>query len=208
MADFIVPLRPEKIWLRKEFLFDDEHSHGQFVRSVLISAKAIPGRALEFQVLTETGILRDKLPIEAICHIKGSKRRPTHELELWNAFSKRMTVVELPMLNRVQVFNKKQQLEWCTYWHTFDFCLDNNGYDRSVAEQPDEHKCLHFMACDDGNFMLQPNNRCIWTDPSFITKPFKHEGYKVSTSVVDVEMGDVWRTSDDDKQYYKVESNE
>jgi len=203
---FIIPLRPEKIWMRKEFLFNDEKAHGQMVKAVLISAKAIPGRALEFQVLTETGILRDKLPIEALAHEKTAIRRATPDLELWNSFSKNITAIELPMLNRVKVLNKQNKIEWGKYWWTFDFCLDDTIYDISVAEQPDEHKCLHFIACDDGNFMLQPNNRCVWTEPSFVTKPFDpKEGYKVTTTFPDCEEGDKWRTEDSDVQYYNIE---
>lgn len=207
MADFVVPLRPEKVWLRKEFLFDDQEGHGEFVRALLISAKALYGRALEFEVLTESGILRDKLPVEAICTKKSAPRRPTPELQLWNAFSKRMTIIEKPILNRVKVFSKKTgKLEWGSYWFTFDFCLDDTIYDLGVAEQPDEHKCLHFIEMDDGNFMLQPNNRCLWTDPSFVTKPFDtNAGYKVATKVIDCERGDDWVTEDSNAQYYKIE---
>ena len=203
--NFVIALRPEKVWLRKEFLFDDEKHHGEFERALLISAKALYGRALEFEVLTEYGVLRDKLPVEAICTKKDAPRRPTTDLQLWNAFSKSMTVIEKPILDRVQVFNKKQKLEWGTYWWTFDFCLDDNRYDLGVAEQPDEHKCLHFIEMDDGNFMLQPNNRCLWTDPSFVTKKFDPKvGYKVTTKYVNCEQGDKWHTSDDDLQYYTV----
>ena len=205
MANFVIPLRPEKVWLRKEFLFDDQECHGEFERALLISAKALYGRALEFQVLTDRGVLRDKLPVEAIVHKQTAPRRPTPDLQLWNAFSKRMAVVEFPILSRVKVYNKQQKLEWGSYMWTFDFCLEDNIYDLGVAEQPDEHKCLHFIAMDDGNFMLQPNNRCLWTDPSFVTKPFDSKaGYKVSTSYVDCELGDKWNTSDDDRQYYEV----
>ena len=206
MSNFVIPLRPEKVWLRKEFLFDDQKHHGEFERALLISAKALHGRALEFEVLTECGVLRDKLPVEAICTKTSAPRRKTTDLQLWNAFSKRMTVIEKPILNRVQVFNKQQKLEWGTYWHTFDFCAEDTSYDLGVSEQPDEHKCLHFIEMDDGNFMLQPNNRCLWSDPSFVTKTFDPgAGYKVTTTVVDCERGDEWQTSDDDSQYYKVE---
>lgn len=206
MSNFVISLRPEKVWLRKEFLFDDKKHHGEFERALLISAKALYGRALEFEVLTDSGVLRDKLPIGALCTKTTAPRRKTKDLQLWNAFSKRMTVIQKPILSRVKVLNKQQKIELGSYWWTFDFCLQDNEYDLGVAEQPDEHKCLHMIEMDDGNFMLQPNNRCIWLDPSFVTKPFNPgEGYKVTTSYIDCERGDEWVTSDDDKQYYSVE---
>lgn len=206
MTNFVLPLRPEKVWLRREFLFDDQKAHGEFEKSLLISAKSLYGRAMEFEVLTECGVLRDKLPIEAICTNKDSPRRKTTELQLWNCFSKNMTIIQKPILGRVKVFNKQQKFEIGSYWWTFDFCLNDNIYDLGLAEQPDEHKCLHFIEMDDGNFMLQPNNRCLWLDPSFVTKDFDPKvGYKVTTNYVDCERGDEWKTSDDDLQYYKVE---
>jgi len=208
MTNFVLPLRPEKVWLRREFLFDDQKAHGEFERALLISAKSLYGRAMEFEVLTEYGVLRDKLPIEALSTKNGAPRRNTTDLQLWNCFSKNMTIIEKPVLNRVQVYNKKQKLEWGSYWWTFDFCANDNIYDLGLSEQPDEHKCLHFIEMDDGNFMLQPNNRCLWTDPSFVTKKFDPSvGYKVATSFVDCEDGKDWKTSDDDLQYYKVEEN-
>src|SRR5690606_30362568 len=111
MTNFVLPLRPEKVWLRREFLFDDQKAHGEFERALLVSAKSLYGRAMEFEVLTEYGVLRDKLPIEAICTKKDSPRRHTTDLQLWNCFSKNMTIIQKPILNRVQVFNKKQEME-------------------------------------------------------------------------------------------------
>jgi hypothetical protein len=208
MSSFVVSLRPEKVWLRREFLFDDQFAHGEFEKALLISAKSITGRAMEFEVLTDSGVLRDKLPLEAICTCREAPRVSTQDLQLWNCFSKNMVVIKKPILNRVKVFKKSNGYCWGKYWWTFDFCLDDNIFDLNLAEQPDEHKCMHFINTDDGNFMLQPNNRCIWADPSFVTRPFNPSvRYKVTSKFVDCET-ETWRTSDDDLQFYGVLPND
>jgi hypothetical protein len=198
-------LRPEKVLLRKEFLYDDKAHHGEYERAILVSAKAIPGRALEFEVMTDCGVLRDKLPLEAICSKASAPRVPTHQLQLWNCFSYNFAIIEKHFLKRCAVFCKDRKIRYGTYWWTFDFCSDDPNYDLSMSEMPDEHKCLNFIEMDDGNFMLQPNNRIRWFESSFITKEFpKDPDYKVTTQYIDVEESDKWTTSDDDKQYYTI----
>lgn len=207
MAYLVTNLQPMKVWLRKEYLFDRQKHHGEFERAILVTAKTIPGRALEFEVLTERGVLRDKLPIEAIVASKDAPFVKTEDLQLWNCFSYHFTVIQKTFLNRCSVFCKDKKQRKGTYLWTFDWSGEDPNFDYTLAEEPDEHKCLHFIEMDDGNFMLQPNNRVRWFEPSFVTKDFPEKpDYKVTTFVVDCEKGDTWKTSDDDRQYYDVES--
>lgn len=206
MAYLTVNLKPIKVWLRSEFHYDRKSHHGQFERAVLISAKSIPGRAMEFEVLTERGVLRDKLPLEAIVHSKDHEHFSTPDLQLWNCFSYNFTVIKKPWLSRCSVFCKDKQKRNGECLWTFDWAGQTDHYDTSLAEEPDEHKCLHFIQMDNGTFMLQPNNRVQWYEPSFVTKPFPEKpDYKVTTYAVDCEEGDKWRTSDDDRQFYDIE---
>lgn len=202
-------LRPVKVWLRREYLYDREKGFGEFERAILIAAKSIPGRALEFEVMTERGVLRDKLPVESICHIKNAPFISTENLELWNCFSYDFVVTENGWLNRCEVLCKDKTTKRGTCWWTFDW-YDNDGYySDTLAEEPDEHKCMHFIAMDDGTFMLQPNNRIKWFEPSFITKPFPEKpDYKVTTRVIDCEKGDTWKTTDNNDQFYGVVNTE
>lgn len=206
MAYLTHNLKPIKVWLRKEYLYDRQKHQGEFERAVLICAKSLPGRALEFEVMTERGVLRDKLPVEAIVADQSAPFVKTEMLQLWNCFSYNFTVIQKPWLNRCSVFCKDKIKRKGTYLWTFDWAGDDPNYNMSLAEEPDEHKCLHFIEMDEGYFMLQPNNKVQWFEPSFITKPFPEKpDYKVNTLVVDVELGDTWRTGDDDKQFYDVE---
>lgn len=206
MAYLVHNLKPIKVWLRKEFQYDRQKHHGEFERAVCISAKSIPGRAMEFELLTEHGVLRDKLPIEAFVWDKDAPYIRTHNLQLWNCFSYNFTIIEKPWLSRCAVFCKDKEKRYGNCLWTFDWSGESDNYDYSLAEEPDEHKCLHFIKMDNGTFMLQPNNRVQWFEPSFITKPFPSKpDYKVTTHVEDVEQGDKWKTSDDDKQFYEIE---
>ena len=58
------------------------------------------------------------------------------------------------------------------------------------------------MALDDGNFAAQPNNRILWSIPSFTTS--KHwPDYKVQTNEWNVENRS-WKTDNTDKFFYDI----
>lgn len=208
MAYLVHNLKPIKVWLRQEYQYDRQSHHGEFERAILITAKSIPGRAMEFELLTERGVLRDKLPIEAFCSTKFAPLIKTPDLQLWNCFSYNFTVIQKQWLNRCVVFTKTKEKKKGTYLWTFDWCGQSDNFDYSLAEEPDEHKCMHFIQMDDGTFMLQPNNRVQWFEPSFVTKPFPSKpDYKVTTLAIDCEEGDTWKTSDNDLQFYDIENS-
>ena len=205
MAYLVHNLPPHKTWLRLQYMYDNQSHHGEFERCVLITAKCIPGRAIEFEVLTERGVLRDKLPIEALCHSKDAPLLPTEYLELWNAFSYNFTVIQKSWLNRCSVFTKDKKHIKGQYLWTFDFSGEHPNLDFSLAEEPSEHKCLHFIALDNGCYALQPNNKVRWYEPTLITKPFpEHPDYKVATQAYDCERGDDWHTEDSDRWAYDI----
>lgn len=209
MAYLVTNLKPVKVWLRMEYMYNLESHFGEFERAILISAKSIPSRALEFEVMTERGVLRDKLPIEAIVAKPDAPKKSTSDLQLWNCFSYNFIVIKKPWLNRCTVFTKDRTKEKGTCLWTFDWAADSDTYDTSTAEIPEEHKTMHFIQMDSGVFMLQPNNRVQWHEPSFITKPFPDRpDYKVASQVYDCESGDKWKTEDSDRQFYELEETE
>ena len=60
------------------------------------------------------------------------------------------------------------------------------------------------MALDDGNYAAQPNNRIIWSVPSFTVKD-EVPDWKVQTSEWNVEDSSKWKTEDTDKFFYDIE---
>jgi len=203
---------PQKVWIRSEFLYDGESHHGEFSRGVMISVRCIPGQAALFQVLLENGVLRDKLPISAICHERVLPARPFHHLQLWNCFSSNFSIVELSYLCglRVDVRMKDGTWEPGNYLWTIQWGQDGAfGVDLSLAEDPAEHKSAHFIELKSGEFALQPNNRLRWYEPSFVTVEFpQRPDYKVNTKSWNCEAEARWVTSNDSRWAYDIKEGE
>ena len=60
------------------------------------------------------------------------------------------------------------------------------------------------MALEDGNYAAQPNNRIIWSIPSFTVKD-EVPDWKVQTSEWNVEDDRKWKAEDTDKYFYGIE---
>ena len=87
------------------------------------------------------------------------------------------------------------------------FTLDWCG--APMAEDPGEggYKTGQVIKLDCGSYAIQPNNRMRWWEPSFVTKPFpERPDYKTNSYVWDCENKHKWATSDDDKFFYGVQS--
>jgi len=93
------------------------------------------------------------------------------------------------------------------YLMTFDWADDRMT--SNLAETPDQHKCAHLIALENGNFALQPNNRVLLFDPSFTTKYGKLvTKRKVNTTLWTSEGCTPYVTSDDDDYRYGVEKRD
>ena len=74
------------------------------------------------------------------------------------------------------------------YLFTVDWAHpESNIVDTEHSEIPHEHKCAHILALNDGNYAAQPNNRLIWSIPSFTVKDEVPFDWKVQTSSWNVE---------------------
>jgi len=74
------------------------------------------------------------------------------------------------------------------------------------SEIPQEHKCAHILALNNGNFAAQPNNRILWHINSYTTDD-SWPDYKVQTTYWDAEDNDMV-TEDSDRMFYKMEKKE
>ena len=61
-----------------------------------------------------------------------------------------------------------------------------NILDTEHSEIPQEHKCGHILALDNGNYSIQPNNRILWNISNFTTRDDIPD-YKVQTTEWNVE---------------------
>jgi hypothetical protein len=129
------------------------------------------------------------------------------ELELWNCFSYYPSVCVYDILDGQsgKFFGKDKQTHPGAYLFTVDWAHpESNIVDTDHSEIPHEHKCAHILALEDGNYAAQPNNRIIWSIPSFTVKD-EIPDWKVQTSDWNVEDSSKWKTEDTDKYFYGIE---
>lgn len=110
------------------------------------------------------------VPIHALFHKKGAADQSLGTLQAWDCFGWNLSVVEFDYLKEARIQCKLGRDEFeSRYVATIDF-LDN-GY----SDEPTQHKMLHLLKLDNGNFALQPNNKCRMIEKSFTTKHFTWE---------------------------------
>ena len=209
MAFLIANLPPTKVYIKKEYLYDHEKGHGEFVEGVWITVKSIQGRALYFETyLPEYGALYDKLPISAFVNSPDVKDNLSlEELELWDAFSYHVTVVEKSSLAgaRCKYFAPSKKWYYGKYLFTIDSChADTNILNVSYAEVPEEHKSFNILQLDNGHYAAQPNNRVIFYDKSLTPSQTLQPDFKVSTQYYSVEDKSKWTAGDDTNYFYNL----
>lgn len=192
--------------LREEHLYQHDGREG-FQEVVVFGVQSVGGKAMTFHIMTEEGAVRSRVPIHMLAWKDTAERKSLDHLQLWDCFGESVSVVRYDYLSqsRVQVVFKDGTKEWGSYMMTFDWF--NNPY----SEEPSQYKAAHLIKLDGGNFSLQPNNRLMWKDMSFITKPFPEKpDWKVDDKDwVCEEVSDRWVVHhENDNYYYTVkESN-
>jgi len=212
MSFLVANLPPTKVYIKKEYLYDHQKGHGEFVEGVWITVKSIQGRALYFETyLPEYGALYDKLPISAFVNsptIKDSLE--LEELELWDAFSYHITIIEKKNLGeRCKYLAPSKKWYYGKYLFTIDSChADTNILNVSYSEVPEEHKSFNILELDNGHYAAQPNNRCLFYEKSMTPSKMLQPDFKVSTEYYSVENKSKWTAGDDTNYFYDLKEQE
>ena len=198
--------------IRREFLYDLKDKHGEVEDCIIFGLASITGRALLFHTIMENGAVFYRLPIHAFIQrgfkIEDVPRRRLDELELWNCFSyfPAITTYDILLGQSGKYYGKDKKWHGGQYLFTVDFAHpESNIVDTDHSEIPHEHKCAHVLALNDGNYAAQPNNRLIWSLPSFTVKDEVPFDWKVQTNDWSVENTATWRTEDSDRFFYGIE---
>ena len=196
--------------IRREYLYDLKQHEGEAEDCMVFGITSMPGRALLFHAIMQNGGVYYRLPITAFVQngfdVKNVPRPRLDELELWNCFSYYPAITVYDALTVAGKYWGKDG-KWPTgsYLFTVDWAHpDSNIVDTDHSEVPQEHKCAHIMALDDGNYAAQPNNRILWHIPSFTVRD-EIPDWKVNHQVWSVEDSREWRTADTDKFFYDIE---
>ncbi len=169
VAELVCNLPSVDVYVRKEYLRDNEDSHGKFVKGVWVSAKSIPGRAFYFETfLPEYGALYDKLPISAFV---SSPETPKPDLNLpnlqfWNCMDYGVTAITKQFIGSMdfEILTRDQGVMHGSYICTLDnYHPDSDNIDYSTSETPAEHKSFNLLELDNGHMiihLLLKNLRC------------------------------------------------
>ena len=209
MAYLVANLPPVKVFVKKQYLYDLTKGKGEFVEGVWISCKSIQGRALYFETyLPEYGALYDKLPISAFVTSPDIKDDlPLEELQLWDAFSYHLTIIEKQSLagTRCKYLAPSKKWYYGEYLFTIDNChADSNTLNNNYSEVPEEHKSFNILELDNGHYAAQPNNRVLFYDKSLTPAQTSKPDFKVSTQYYSVENKSKWTAGDDTDYFYDL----
>jgi hypothetical protein len=213
MSHLIVNLPPIKSFIRKEFLYDFEKGHGEYVPCIWISLKSITGEAFRIEsYLYEYGALYDKLPLSAYVwktDVHVTDLLPLDQLQIWDCMSYNIAILEKSLISGLSCKFLSKNKQWITgtYMFTVDSCFPyDNILDTTYSEDIEEHKSFNFIQCDNGQFAAQPNNRTIFLEPSSNPKELKFPDFKVSTKKWRVETEAKWSLGDSETVMYLQEN--
>ena len=195
--------------IRREYLYDLKLNKGETEDCVVFGLTSIPGRAVLFHTLLTNGAIFWRLPISAFIQkgfeCSGVPNQNLVDLELWNSFSYYPSVNTFDFLigQKCKYLGVDKKFYAGEYLFTIDWAHpEPNILDTEHSEIPQEHKCGHVLALDNGNYAIQPNNRILWNVPSFTTATHWPD-YKVQSSYWNVENKD-FISEDSNNMFYEI----
>ena len=196
--------------IKTEYLYDMDMDKKGERDCVIFGLCSISGRALLFHVLLPNGAVYYRLPISAFFQKRFSRSEvpdmSVDELQLWNCFSYWPSVHTFDFLAGVdgKFRGKDKNFYPGNYLFTVDWAHpEPNILDVEHSQIPQEHKCAHILALNNGNYAAQPNNRILWHVNNYTTESYWPD-YKVQNTVWDCEGSD-WITEDTDNMFYEIE---
>jgi hypothetical protein len=164
--------------------------------------QSIPGRALGFHVMLQSGAHYRNVPIHAICTRECQERR-LGDCQLWDCFSSKPVVTVFSYLrdHEAECFLRSGKVDG-NYLFTVDWLPDT--WERpGFTLSPEQNKCAHVLELADGNLCALPTNRMAWKDGYFVgSSPSpKGKGYTVQQDTYHAETS-AWDVSKDDRYFY------
>lgn len=168
---------------------------------IVFGLQSIAGKILTFHVVTDSGMIRSRVPLSEIYLTPTDNDIPYYFKSLWDCFSENVSVIEYEWLayHRCKAILRDKTEIWAKYMFTVDW------YNNPYSDEPSDYKCGHILASDDGYLLCMPNNRILWKDSNFITNglPNDLKELKVDKELLSVEnVSDKWVSFENSDCYY------
>lgn len=161
----------------------------------IFGACSLPGRAILFHCQLNNGAVYYRLPISAFREFAFSEPQlRLNALQPWDCPSSEMECITYDWLHNQPVSclrlgnGEGRGCMTGKYITTFDW--QGKG---TTAEVAHEHKCLHLIKLNNGQFALQPNNYLLWMEKSNVRYDGSHSFLKTNKPYPSVE-GDYPKT--------------
>ena len=192
-----------KALVKKSYFTKSEVDEWEYYNVYVFGIQSCSGKILTFHVMTDTGMLRSRVPLSEIYFKETENDIPDNFKQLWDCFSENVSVIEYDFLSyhKAQIVLRDGTKVWGTYLFTVDW------YDNPYSNEASDYKCGHIFRADDGYLLCQPNNRIFWRDSNWITKemPEDLKQFKVDTDLISVEnVSNRWVTEDGNSFYYDI----
>jgi hypothetical protein len=153
-----------KCWVRLPFISANEGVEEAYA----FGLSSVPGRAMAFHVMLKSGAHYRHVPIHALALHPDAPQRPLGDCQLWDCFTFTPEVHVFSYLRDHEcIAHMRSGDEDGVYLFTIDWLPDSWTQPGWVL-QPDQNKCGHVLALDDGNLACLPTNRISWRDAYFI----------------------------------------
>lgn len=194
-----------KAKVKKSYFTKNEKDSNEYYDVICFGIQSIAGKILTFHIITDSGMMRSRVPLSEIYIKKPKNDIPFHYKQLWDCFSENVSVTHYDFLeyHRAQIVLRDGNKVWGQYMFTVDW------YDNPYSNEPTDYKCGHIFSSDDGYLLCMPNNRIYWKDSNWITKPLPDnlKQFKVDYELPSVEnVSDRWVSEDSDCFYYTIDS--
>lgn len=184
MATHIADIpNPFYCWIRDEFLYDQQHGHGDFTQCMAYGLSALPGRAWGVSVMLNNGAMVQHVPLHALTFDTETKHtHPLDHLQVWSCYGWNFATHAYDALKEMpcKVYMKG-------LWENGRYLFSAAPYADHFSLTPDQHKHFNFVRLDCGAIGAWPGNRMLMFDSSFVHLPEDKPKYQTNTRVWYVE---------------------
>ena len=87
-----------KAFIRKSYLTKNEKQNDEFISVYCFAIQSVAGVILTFHVMTDSGMVRSRVPISEIYNSIPKNDIPANYKQLWDCFSENVSVTEYDFL--------------------------------------------------------------------------------------------------------------